>query len=257
MIHRSIKSFTLIGVCLAFGQAYATNLPVGGPLNLTSGSGFAGAPVASVSDAETWYAGATLRGNATFVEGVWVDPTTHYLDFFYQIQNHSTTPVILSDTVGNLAGAPNPGQLTLTLTGFGPGFSETIFDITSTTYHPGTLGGSLFTMPISGNAVVAANNSTPNDLIATFNYGLMPGQSSAILLVQTNATSSKAGGQAMFNWRQNPSRHGATGGTAFSSELITANTLEPAPEPSAYGALALGLAGLFFVVRRRAQKTAA
>lgn len=254
MVKASTKVSMIAGLCLAFGQAYATNLPVGGPVTLNSGSGFAGAPAGSMSDSETWFSGSTLRGNVTFVQGVWVDPTTHFLDFFYQIQNNSTSPTILSNTVGNLAGAPNPGQLTLTLTGYGSGFTESVFDITSSTYNPSSLGGSLFKTPISGNAVVAANNSTPNDLIVTFNNGIMPGQNSAILLVKTNASSMQAGGDGIFNWKQNPSRHGATSGTSYKTELITANTLEPAPEPGVYGILSLGIAGLFLAVRRRSEK---
>jgi hypothetical protein len=250
-------------LCLSLSQASATSLPLAGgsavPASITlgSGSGFTGAPKASANDLEFWKNSALVtEGSVNYVQGVWVDPTTHFLDFFYQIQNNS--PAITgstggSSTIGNQGGAANPTQTTLVLTGFGPGITENVFEITSAQFVAGTLGGSLFVKPSNGETVTSVSNAIPGELIVNFNEAITPGSSSAILLVETNATATR-GGQALLHWKQNPAVHGGKSGSAFNSESITMSDLAPAPEPGAYGVLSLAIAGLVFAVQLRSAR---
>lgn len=262
-IKSRLLSIGFCGFCLTLSQAYATSLPVSGgsatpaTITLGAGSGFAGLPNGSVNDLANWKNGGTTEGAVNFVQGVWVDPTTHDLDFFYQIQNNSpvaTGSTGSASTIGNQGAAPNLNQTTVVLTGYGSGTTENVFEITSAQYNATALGGSLFVMPSAGETVATVSNATAGDLVVTLNQNLTPGKDSAILVVQTNAKSFDNGGQALFHWKQNPALHGATSGTAFSSENIDLGDLEPTPEPGVYGLLSLAIAGLFLVVYRRSEK---
>ncbi len=227
---------------------------------LTSGSGFHGAPSGSVNDLANWKKGSITEGAVNFVEGVWVDPTTHDLDFFYQIQNNSipaTGQTGNASTVGNQGASPNLSQTTVILTGYMSGFTENVFEITSAQFNASALGGSLFVKPSTGESIASVSNTVPGVLTVNFNQAITPGKDSAILVVKTDAKNFDNGGQAFFHWKQNPDLHGGTSGTAFNSENISLGTLEPTPEPGAYGLLSLAVAGLFLVVRKRSEKTRA
>ncbi len=262
-MNTKVLGLGLCGLCLTLSQASATSLPLAGgsaapaAISLNSGSGFTGAPKASTNNLEFWKNSANVtEGSVNYVQGVWVDPTTHFLDFFYQIQNNSPAisgPTGGGSTIGNLGGAPNPTQTTLVLTGFGAGITENVFEITSTQFVAGALGGSLFVKPNNGETVSSVSNAVPGELIVNFNQAITPGNSSAILVVETNATATR-GGQALLHWRQNPAIHGGTSGSAFNSESITMSNLAPAPEPGAYGVLSLAIAGLVFAVQLRSAR---
>ena len=93
----------MLGLCLAFSQAYADTLPVGGDSSLAANSvdGFSGIPQAQASDLE--------KLNTAVVRPI------PFLDFFYQIQrptsgenasaSHQTEIIGMS----NVAPAPKPG----------------------------------------------------------------------------------------------------------------------------------------------------
>jgi hypothetical protein len=248
--------FVVFSFCLTLSLANATNLPPGGSVTPAPGSGFSGSPVGSVSDPVTWFIGSTIEGNVKFVEGVLVDPTTHDLDFFYQIQNNSPVPtaqVGLASTIVNNASL-TPVQTTVLLTGFTPGITLNVFDVSSAA--PFT--GGLFAAPTASSNIPTVANPIPGDVTVTYNQAISPGQNSAILLIQTDATNFGVGG-AQFHWKQNPSLHGATSGTAFMSENINVKALVPlaTPEPGAYGLLSLAIAGLFFILHQRSGKAKA
>ncbi|MCU1263443.1 MAG: hypothetical protein JWO80_6328, partial [Bryobacterales bacterium] len=107
------------------------------------------------------------------------------------------------------------------------------------------------------NVERSANGSNLNVNLSSV---VKPGQNTAVLLVKTNAKNFDQG-TSSFNWSTAPSgcsaASQATGncGNAY-SEPFFLNNLEPfaAPEPGFYGMLSLGIAGLFFVVRRRSIK---
>ncbi len=243
--------FVAFSFCLTLSLANATSLPPGGSVTPGLGSGFAGSVVGSVSDPVNWFIGPTIEGNVTFREAVLVDPSTHDLDFFYQIQNNSPSPtgsVGLASTIVNNASL-TPVQTTVLLTGFSVGSVTNVFDITS---NAGFSGG-VFASPTSTSMITTVANPTPGDITLTFNNAISPGQNSAILLIQTNANAFTTG-TAQFHWKQNPLLHGATSGTFFTSENIDVGTLVPTPEPGAYGLLSLAIAGLFFIIHQRSKK---
>jgi len=242
-------------LCLTLAPAYATVLPPGGSVSPApqSAATFSGASVvATKTDLITWFNGPNLDGNVKFNEAVIVDPMSGNLDFFYQIQNNSPAPTGITQqasTIQNLGG----GGASVMLTGYGPGTAEDVYVITNST----GLGAGF--LNASGTANITTVNQTAGNIIVNFNNAVLPGTDSAILLVRTNAspTSFTTGGTANFRWRQNPALHGATSGTAFTSENISVATLVPTPEPGVYGLLSLAIAGLFFVVHRRSGKAKA
>ncbi len=261
-----LLSIGLFGFGLTLSQAHATTLPILGgsvspaTLTLGSGSGFAGSPIISVNDLANWKNGGTTEGAVNLVQGVWVDPSSQDLDFFYQLQNNSpaaTGSTGSASTIGNQGASSSLTQTTVVFTGFGPALSENVFDITSAQFSATALGGSLFVKPTSGEAVTTVSNATTGNLVVTLNQNLAPGTNSAILVVETNAKTFDNGGQALLHWKQNPALHGATSGTAYSSENINLGVLEPTPEPGVYGLLSLAVAGLFLVMHRRSEKAKA
>jgi hypothetical protein len=244
------------GLCLTLAPANATVLPPGGSVSPgapTSALTFSSATVVATQvDPITWFNGPNLDGNVKFTEAVIIDPGTGNLDFFYQIQNNSPAPSGITQsasTLQNLGG----GGATLTLNGFGPGVTENVFQITNSSGLSASFGNASGT-----NDIVTVSRTSTSDVIS-FNNPITPGTESAILLIKTNAapTAFTTGGTANLRWRQNPALHGATSGTAFSSENITVATLVPTPEPGVYGLLSLAIAGLFFAVHRRSGKAKA
>jgi hypothetical protein len=115
--------------------------------------------------------------------------------------------------------------------------------------------GSGFLKPTSDTVNNISRSADGSTITVEFsNNGLTPKSNSAILVVETNAKNFDEAGDALhLNWRAAPAGvnlHGA--GSLQGFEL---GTLEPliTPEPGVYGALALGVAGLLLVVRRRSE----
>jgi PEP-CTERM motif len=96
--------------------------------------------------------------------------------------------------------------------------------------------GPSFGLFTAGGVLPASANRSPTGGNIAWQYsGLTPGTTSAILMIKTNAPSFQAGTVGFIN----------------SGTVTMTGFLAPAPEPSFYGLLAVGLIGLIWASRRR------
>lgn len=253
------KFFMASGVLIASSQLYATQLNPGGSVSPVLTSAPSGIPVSvdpvtftqgGLNDGFNWKAGTAKPNKASgnYVNAVYVDPVTHDLDFYYQIQN-------------TFAGSPN-GQNTLqstfTITDFA---SFTIFDVLQVQSGvAGNMfgdGGNVEFKGKTGSITSVERSVDGSNLTVHLSGVVQPGQNTAVLLLKTNAKNFDQGTSG-FNWKTSPT--GCSAGDLASgncgnaySEPFFLNNLEPfqAPEPGFYGMLSLGIGGLFFAVRRR------
>jgi hypothetical protein len=276
VVNRTSAKASLVlatGLCLALSQAHATNLLPGGtvlnPGSLSS-TLFPTAPSTAVSstgannlleEGSSWKVGTKTGAAITFVNGVWVDPVTGDLDFFYQIQNTFTgaaannDEVLQSFTLGDYAGVGITGvfKVTFDMAGngcafFGPGPC------------PPLSNGSGFLRPTNGSINSVARSIDGADLTVTFNNSVNPGKNSAILVIQTDAKDFDQTGTGTFFWKGAPPVGSTGSGPGQNTKgPWVLDALEPilTPEPGFYGVLALGIAGLLLFVRRRSGKAQA
>jgi len=255
----SVATVTL-ALCLVSGQAYGTNLVPGGttfpnpiaalPASQTpSGPSTATSSVGSSNsfhDNGGWTVSKTALGGAVNLEsGVWLDPSTGGLDFFYQLQNTWTGSTANNNTLVN----------TFSIQDF-EGVTTNVFQVTSGGTGSLFFPGSGYLAPTS-DTVTRVSADLTGDLTVTLSGNLAPKTNSAVLVIETNATDFDSAGDAYnLNWKSAPptNAHGAAAVQPF-----TLGALEPllTPEPGFYGALALGIASLLLVVHGRAEKSKA
>lgn len=198
----------------------------------------------------------TSLANITFENAVYVDPSTGDLDFFYQIQNTYTGPAMNSNTVNptieineTFAGVQITGVSEITSTNF-KAFDDYAKPTGGNTITSVSLCQTTLTPCLTGYEPDGAAN-----LFLTFSSPIAPGQDSAILVIQTNATDFDQAGQGTFSWKSTPPV-GAHDGSNPATNPFTLDALEPlpVPEPGFYGVLSLGIAGLLLLVHRRSGK---
>lgn len=247
-------------VC-ATGQIYALPLNPGG--SVTPGT-TAGAPSGNpvgidqetstqggLNDGFNWRGklSATGRigtqGSGNYINAVYIDPSTHDLDFYYQIQN----------TFAGAANSKNILTSTFDITDF-TGFS--ISDVqqladNSTGNFFGDGGNVEFKGKTTQTITNVSRSSDGSDLTVTLSGNVAPGQNTAVLLIKTNATNFDQGNSTL-NWVTAPSTPPGSCTAGYCNTPFNLANLEPfaaAPEPGFYGMLSLGMGGLFFAVRRR------
>lgn len=255
------KFLVVTGMVCASGQIYALPLAPGGTVAPgTTATAPSGTPIGvdavtgtqgGLNDGFNWRPGkqTALRASGNYINAVYIDPVTHDLDFYYQIQN----------TFTGAANAQNTLQSVLQIADFA-GF--TIFDVQQLKDpNSGNFFGDGANVEFKGKTtqtITSVSRSVDgSDLTVQLSGVVKPGQNTAVLLIKTNATNFDQG-NSTFNWVTAPSgctaANQATGacGNAYSNPFFLAN-LEPfaAPEPGFYGMLSLGMGGLFFAVRRR------
>jgi hypothetical protein len=242
-----------IGLFLAFGIAYASNLNPGGTLSPVpvysypssefaspngNGNGAAGANP-SLQGGAAWSIASNLAGaDINFTDFVYADPTTGDLDFFYQIEPSITGNPVDSNSA-ELWAAVNGCALTgLAITG--------VQQITTASFSP--FGN--FVKPTAGTNSISSVSLSPNaqDLTIDFSQNVQPGQYSAILLIETNATACDQNTTNTFGGTVE-----APGNSSGSESNQPPSSDVPAVviEPGVYGILALGSSGLMLLVRRR------
>lgn len=254
------KFLVVAGMVCATGQIYALPLIPGGSVAPGAGTVPSGSPIAvdpitgtqgGLNDGFNWRPGKNTnpRASGNYINAVYVDPVTHDLDFYYQIQN----------TFLGAANGQNTLQSVFQIADFA-GF--TIFDVQQLTYNT---SGNFFSAGSGGQfkgkttrTITSVSRSLDgSDLTVNLNGTVLPGQNTAVLLIKTNATNFDQGSSS-FNWKTAPNgctpANQASGncGNAYTQPFYLAS-LEPfaAPEPGFYGMLSLGMGGLFFAVRRR------
>jgi hypothetical protein len=259
----------LVGLCLTLSTAYASILNPGGtigPIPLYSygssqfpsansnatDNGVAGSNTSLEGGA--WTVGSNLAGaDINYANAVYADPTSGDLDFFYQIE-----PSILGNSVDSnsaeLSTLINGCTLTgLTITG--------VQQITSASFN--SFG--VFVKPTSStnNISSVSLSSNDQDLTIDFSTNVAPGQYSAILMIETNATScdqnSTGGtggtdGTSGTSGTANPAAPLANLSGGVSNQAASPDVPVPAPEPGGYGMLLLGCC-LLFLVHRRSRET--
>jgi hypothetical protein len=240
------RALTLGGLCLAFSIAHGSNLIPGGSVNsipvdsyglsqfLSGGPSNDTSGVTAVNGLLPQSAGAAAGSNLAsiyFEDASYTDPITGYLDFFYQIQNLPLGTSIDSDTVAlstiddcTLPGAAITGVEQITSASF------TSFDG--------------FVQPSSPTNNISSVSLDSKGQILTLNFdsNISPGQSSAILVIQTNAGACNQNGQGAIDEASVlPVKSGqGAGGQSGDAPLAS-------PEPGVYVALPLGV---FAVCRR-------
>jgi hypothetical protein len=263
-------------LCLALSQANATSLLPGQTVNnpgaLPAGSVPTGTSTAVSStgsanlleEGSSWKFNGKTDANITFATGVWVDPSSGDLDFFYQIQNSfPKAQSALDNTVAS----------SMTLTDFsGVGISN-VYEVTYATKGltgcaffgagpcPPDANGSGFLRPTTASvSSVARSSGAGSDLTVNFNgLGIAPGTNSAILVIETTAKDFDQTGSGTFTWEGAPPAGAVGSGPGQNTKgPWVLDALEPVvtPEPGFYGILALGIAGLLLIVRRRSEKAA-
>jgi hypothetical protein len=273
---KQIQTATIVaaGLCLSLGQAFATSLAPGGtvlnpgalPGSLTptsastATSSTGSAPI--LEDGASWKTssgGKTTTGaNITFANGVWVDPNTGGLDFFYQIQNTYTGPTTANDTVNptftlvDYSGISITGVYQYNTSAAGNGCA-----FFGSPHCPPTTNGSGFLIPTTETVSSVSRSIDGSTLTVNLNSGVTPKTNSAILVIQTTAVDFDQSGSGTFHWNGAPpllSTGSGPGQNTIGPWQLDA--LEPlvTPEPGFYGVLALGIAGLFLFVRRRSGK---
>jgi hypothetical protein len=269
---RKTAVIILAGALGAFHQAQATSLLPGQTItnpgalpgiDIPSASSTAISSTGSASlleEGSSWKVGTKTGANITFANGVWIDPTTGNLDFFYQIQN----------TFKGTAAANNTVLRQFELGDFGGVQITGVFEVTySTTSNgcaffgagpcPPDSNGSGFLRPTTGVVEsVARSSGFGDDLTITFSgNGIAPGTNSAILVIQTNANDFDQSGSGTFFWKGAPPSGAVGSGPGQNTKgPWILDALEPiiTPEPSAYGVLFLAIGGLMAYARRRAKK---
>jgi len=261
------------GLCLALSPAYATNLNPGGTVSPVPGFTYltgppvfpSGSPNAVsttganplLQEGYSWSpAGGSTKANITFENGVYVDPNTGDLDFFYQIQNTYTGAAMPSNTVSplitmnmNLEGVQVTGVSEITSTNF-----QSFDDFVAPTAGDKISSVSLCQTTLSPCAAGYEPDGNAN-VFVTFSGSIVPSSDSAILVIQTNAKDFDQAGEGTFSWKATPPP-GAHQGATLVTNPFTLDALEPlpVPEPGFYGVLSLGLAGLLLLVHRRSGK---
>jgi hypothetical protein len=216
-----------------------------------------------LEEGSSWKVGNQTGANITFANGVWVDPTTGGLDFFYQIQNtFPASKTALNNTVSSTfvltsfagIGITNVFQAQFSTAGstgcafFGPGPC------------PPDSGGSGFLRPTT-ESIVSVSRSAGSGADLTVDVGglgVAPGTNSAILVIETDAKDFDQSGSGTFSWRASPPAGAIGSGPGQNTGgPWMLDALEPVittPEPGFYGVLALGVAGLIMLAQRRARK---
>lgn len=254
------KTLILLGAAgLALSQAYATPLLPGGTISSIAAlpPGFPSGPSTAVSstganpllqEGASWKVGKTVGGNVTFENGVWIDPTTHQLDFFYQIQNTFTGAKAANNTIST----------TFTLADFSPVTTD-IYQADFATMGSAFFNGSGFVKPTADQVMKVSRDLTGDLTVTLTTTGILPKTASAILVVKTNALDFDQAGLGSFSWNGAPPLGATGGGQNTNMKNWTLDALEPllTPEPGFYGILSLGIAGLLLLVRRRSEKARA
>jgi hypothetical protein len=268
----SLKTALLIagGLCMALGQAHATSLLPGQTINnpgalpsidVPTGNSTAVSSTGSANlleEGSSWKSAGKTGANITFATGVWVDPDGD-LDFFYQIQNSfpkamPNNTVANSFTLEDFSGIGITGVYEVTYSGKG----VTGCAFFGTGPCPPDSNGSGFLRPTDQTiSSVTRSGGLGSDLTVNFNAGITAGTNSAILVIQTNAKDFDQSGAGTFMWAGAPPAGSVGGGPGQNTNgPWVLDSLEPVltPEPGSYGVLALGVAGLWLVTRRRSEK---
>lgn len=255
----------LVSLCVVgLTQAYATSLLPGGtvspvavlPPGFPSGPSSTGScasfssPCSStgsnalLQEGASWKKNNVVGANVTFENGVWVDPVTHELDFFYQIQNTFTGATAANNTI----------TTTFMLEDF-TGVTTNVYQVDlSGPSGSAFFAGSGFKKPTADTITKVSRSLNGADLTVTLTTtGIKPKTNSAILVVKTNATDFDQAGLGSFSWNAAPPAGATGGGQNTNLKNWTLDALEPVltPEPGFYGVLSLGIAGLLMLVRRR------
>ena len=255
------KFLVVAGMVCATGQIYALPLIPGGSVLPGSGTNPSGTPIGvdtqtqtqgGLNDGFNWRAGKGQPNKASgnYINAVYVDPVSHELDFYYQIQN----------TFAGTTNGQNTIQSVFQIADFA-GFA--ILDVQQLTDNvAGNFFGDGANVEFKGKTsqtITSVDRSVDgSDLTVQLSGAVSPGQNTAILLIKTDATNFDQG-TSVFNWVTAPSgcsilnRNAGNCGNAYPQPFFL-NNLEPfaaAPEPGFYGMLSLGMGGLFFAVRRR------
>jgi hypothetical protein len=216
-----------------------------------------------LEEGAAWEMGNRLGALATFVNGVWVDPSTGGLDFFYQIQNSFPA---------RLGAAPdNSVSSSFTLDGFASAPITGVFQLSSTIAStagcaffaggqcpPGSVGLGFLRPTSSSILSVTRGGGTGATLTVDLSGPVAAGTRSAILVVQTSSQDFDASGSGTFSWLSAPPS-GATGSgpgqdTGGPWVLDALTPVAPAPEPGASTLLTLCVTGLLLFGRRQANK---
>jgi hypothetical protein len=263
-----MKNLTLAGLCLTLSTACASILNPGGTVSLipvysygpsqfpsansnATDNGVAGSNASSQGG--SWSVGSNLAGaNINFADAVYADPTSGDLEFLYQIE-----PSILGNSVNSNSAELSTVINGCTLTGFAITGVE---QISSATFNP----FGVFVKPTSSANNISAVSLSPNDQDLTIDFStyVAPGQYSAILMIETNATSCDQNGtngtSGIANLAaplgilsvsaSNPGSSPNQGNQGASPDVPVV-----APEPGGYGVLLLGCC-LLLLVHRRSRK---
>lgn len=282
-----------MGLCLILSPAYAlplcpgctvapvtllpgtTSFPLGSPNGVSS----QGSTPFFQGDGAWSVAGQSNSGSVDFDSAVFIDPVTHNLDFFYQIQNVYNGATTTTDTLGNYTGVnPNPqtssynlilntlpGVTIMQVAQISPGnWNNACVTPTMSNPNPPVPCPDDFVQPKPSttqiNSVTLAFDPINNDfddLQINMNSPLAPGQDSAILVIKTNANDFDQNGFGDFAWQTAPTAPAGKhlNGVA-KTQMFSLGTLEPilTPEPGVYGVLSLALAGVLLLARRRSDK---
>jgi hypothetical protein len=266
--------------CLLFGlsPSFATSLLPGQTVtnpSMLPAAQIPTAPSTAVSssganslllEGASWKMVKNTEASITFANGVWVDPTTGDLDFFYQIQNtRSASKAAPNNAVANSfilddfnnIGITGVFQVSYSTKGTGCAFF-------GAGPCPPSASGSGFLRPTTESVLSVSRSFSGggSDLLVNLSGPVTAGTNSAILVVQTNVKDFDQSGSGTFRW-QAPPPPGALGSAPGQNTggPWVLDALEPVPnvpEPGFYGELALGVAGLLLLVqRRRPRKTEA
>jgi hypothetical protein len=254
-----------VGFCLTLGSACASILNPGstvtpipvysyGPSQFPSANSNANDNGVPGSDASlqgaVWSLGSNLAGaNTNFADAVYADPTSGDLEFLYQIE-----PSILGNSVDSNSAELSTVINGCTLTGFAITGVE---QITSATFNP--VG--VFVKPTSSSNNIRSVSLSSNDQDLTIDFSTLvaPGQYSAILVIETNATSCDQNSTSAI---ANPATPlGILSGSASNpgsspnqpNQGTSPGVTVVAPEPGGYGILFLGCC-LLLLVHRRSQR---
>jgi hypothetical protein len=214
---------SVAGILVASSQMLATPVAPGAanlavtPIVAPPGSTYQGS---STTPFSFTYKGGSVTGNV--VAAVYQE-TGGTEDFYYQVDNLNAKGVKGSISSISIADYTSYSTNASTVT---PPYNS-------------SLQSSGFGTGSKGNYAPTGVSRAADGSALTFTFkGLTAGQNSSVLLIQTDATTFDQLGYF----------------TVANGNSISTYTFEPAPEPGFYGSLAVAIAGVILVVRRRSSK---
>jgi len=201
---------------------------------------------------------STLGATGHFINAVYRDPVTGYLDFYYQVQNtfkksgtNSQNTLISSFHLTAWDNIMITAVAQLQRATIGPFFGD---------------GANVEFLGSTQDSITSVSRSSGTGGNITINLAsaLKPDQKTSVLLLRTTATEFDLG-SATFSWvgappscSVAPSPGNLTPCGVADFPTFGLGALEPVvPEPGFYGLLALGIAGLWIGVHRRSAKAQA